>query len=259
MAQKHKRDYVVLSGRIEDREPIGIGGEAPPAGSYLVLDQPLRGGRSSIKEVFLLGRRFADGEHKKLYGRLGEDQYGGVETAKRTYFVLSGISDLDAGEPYFDGVEFHSATNGEVLPVLMLVRQDLFDAPNQIAVLDRSQGRAFIGFMGGFILPTANPFHGFQTSVPIEAPTEADRAAVQITEQALPISAATGEPMAEAGRVDPPPHTADAFTYSWYFDAATGTVYGFVSGGIAGFVMHLDTVIRTGLRAGVQPAEPVHP
>ena len=113
--------------------------------------------------------------------------------------------------------------------------------------------------MGGFILPTANPFHGFQTSVPIESPTDADRAAVQITEQALPISTATGEPMVEAGRVDPPPNTADAFAYSWYFDASTGTVYGFVSGGIAGFVMHLDTVIRTGLPAGAQPGESVHP
>lgn len=258
MSNKHKTDYVALSGRIENREPIGIGGEAPPAGSYLILDRPLRMGRYSVKEVYLLGRLFAQGEHKKLHGRLGTDQYGGVETPERSYFVLSGISDLDAGEPYFDGVEFHSATNGEVLPVLMLVRQDLFDAPNQVAVLDRGQARAFIGFMGGFMLPSANPFHGFQTSVPIESPTEADRAAVQITEQALPISAATGEPMVEAGRVDPPPNTADAFAYSWYFDLATGTIYGFVSGGIAGFVMRLDTVIRTGLRQGEQPAAPVH-
>lgn len=258
-ASKQKRDYVVLSGRIENREPIGIGGEAPPAGSYLILERPFRVGRFSVKEVYLLGRRFGGGETKKLHGRLGTERYGGVETPERSYFVLSGISDLDAGEPYFDGTEFHSAVNGEVLPVLTLVRQDLFDAPNQIAVVDRAQGRAFIGFMGGFMLPTANPFHGFQTSVPIESPTDADRAAVQITEQEVPISATTGEPMVEAGRVDPPPNTADAFAYSWYFDVATGTVYGFVSGGFAGFVMHLDTVIRTGLQPGVQPEEPVYP
>jgi hypothetical protein len=259
VSQKQERNHVALSGQIDEREPIGIGGEAPPAGSYLILDRPIRVGRSAIKEVYLSGRRFAEDDHKKLYGRLDVGHYGGVETPQRSYYLLSGISDLDACEPYFDGAQFHGATNGEVLPVFVLVRQDLFDAPNQIAVLDRAQGRAFIGFMGGFIPSSANPFHGFQTSVPIEAPTEADEAAFSLTEQALPISAATGEPLEEVGRVTPPATAADAFTYSWYFDPATGTIFGFVSGGLAGYVMRLDTVIHTGLHEREQPAEPVHP
>jgi hypothetical protein len=262
MAKTQKQgEYVTLSGVIDNRKPIGVGGEVPPAGSYLILDRHVHAGHFSVWEVYLLGRRFAEGEHKKLFGRLDAVPYGGVETPQRSYVRLSGISDLDAGEPYFDGAVFHSAVDGAVLQMLgWSERPRRIGAPNTIAVLDGAPRRAFMGTMSGGLPPTISPFHGFDSSSPIETPTEADRAAVRITEQALPISTATGKPLTEVGGQSPPPGTADMFAYSWYLDRATETIYGFVSGGFAGFIMRLNTVIHMGGGAPAERSvEPAHP
>jgi hypothetical protein len=237
-------DHLSLSGKIDNRSPIGPGGEAPPAGSYLVLSEPLRVGASTAAEVFLEGRDFEQGRAVTVHGRLEERTWGGVETGNHPYVALSGVSDVGAGEPLFDGVQLTSAKSGAPLRVLVVRRNDLFDAPNAIVVLDPAQGRAFWGSFGGHIRPDANPFHGFSAAAEIAAPTDADRAAVVFDKDGNAIDAGTGERLLKVGEELPPPGTADMFAYGWYYEDTKETVYGFVSGGIAGFVNRMQSVIR---------------
>src|SRR6185436_4216524 len=171
-------EHLSVSGKIDNRKLFGPGGEAPPSGSYLVLAEALIVGSSRVNDIFLEGRAFDEGKSVKLFGRLEARSYGGVETGPHPYIALSGISDLGAGEPAFDGVDFHSAVNEARLRAFIVRRRDLFDAPNQIAVLDAAAARAFLGSLGGHILPQTNPFHGFSAATDIAEPTEADRAAV---------------------------------------------------------------------------------
>ncbi len=244
-AQHHvPGEHLALTGKIDNRELVAIGGEAPPSGSYLVLDAPLAEGATMIRDVFLDGRTFKQGTAVKLYGRLDARTYGGVETAVHSYAALSGISDLGAGEPSFDGSSFHSAVNNAHLRVLITHRRDLFDAPNAIMVLDPASKRAFVGSQGGRMRPEANPFHGFSGSAEIGEPTDADREVVVFNKEGTPIVAATGAELLKVGEEQAPPGTADMFSHAWYFDDATETVYTFVSGGIAGFVNRMESVIQ---------------
>jgi hypothetical protein len=237
-------EHLALVGKIDNREPVVIGGEAPPMGSYLVLDAPLAEGATTFRDVFLDGRAFEQGKAVKLYGRLDARTYGGVETPAHSYAVLSGISDLGAGEPSFDGAQFHSATNNAHLRVLITHRRDLFDAPNAIVVLDPAAKRAFLGSQGGRLRPESNPFHGFSGSAEIAEPSDADREAVVFNKEGTPIVVATGAELLKVGEEQPPPGTADMFSRAWYFDDATETVYTFVSGGIAGFMNRMESVIH---------------
>jgi hypothetical protein len=237
-------EHLVLSGQIDNRRLAGPGGEAPPSGSYLVLAAPIAVGAVKVKEVFLEERSFEQDKDVTLYGRLEARKYGGVETGSRRYVALSGISDLGAGEPFYDGAQFRSAANDAHLRVLVVRQRDLFDAPNVIVVLDPVEGRAFLGTFGGFIPPEANPFHGFSAAAEIARPTDADRAAVVFNKDGTPIDAATGAELLKVAEQQPPPRTADMFSYAWYFDESKDTVYTFVSGGIAGFVNHMQSVIR---------------
>jgi hypothetical protein len=236
-------EHLSVSGKIDNRTLAGPGGEAPPSGSYLLLAHALTVGASRVSEIFLEGREFDQGKSVKLYGRLEARSYGGVETGSHPYIALSGISDLGSGEPAFDGVQFHSAANHAQLMVLIVRRRDLFDAPNEIVVLDPALARAFLGSFGGHILPEANPFHGFSAATDIAKPTEADRAEVVFNKDGNAIDAATGAELLKVGD-EPAPPGADRFSHTFYFNAATETVYAFVSGGIAGFVNRMESVIR---------------
>lgn len=236
-------EHLSVSGKIDDRRLVGPGGEAPPSGSYLVLVEPLIVGSSKVHDIFLEGRKFAQGKNVELYGRLEARSYGGVETGSHPYIALSGISDLGAGEPTFDGVQFHSAANQARLRALVVRRRDLFDAPNEIAVLDPAPRRAFLGSLGGHILPQTNPFHGFSAAADIAEPTEADRAAVVFNKEGNPIDVATGAELLKVGD-EPPPPGADMFSHAFYFNEVTETLYSFVSGGFAGFSNRMESVIR---------------
>lgn len=236
-------EHLSVSGRIDNRSLLGPGGEAPPSGSYLVLVEALIVGSSRVNDIFLEGRKFDQGKNVKLYGRLEARSYGGVETGSHPYIALSGISDLGAGEPTFDGVEFHSAVNQAHLRAFIVRRRDLFDAPNEIVVLDPAPARAFLGSLGGLILPQANPFHGFSAATDIAEPTEADRAAVVFNKDGNAIDAATGAELLKVGD-EPPPPGADMFSHAFYFNEATETLYSFVSGGIAGFRNRMESVVR---------------
>lgn len=239
-------EHVTLSGKIDNRRLMGPGGEAPPSGSYLVLTKPIRVGSVAVRELYLEGKELEQDKAFMLYGRLEARSWGGVETGAHNYTALSGISDVGAGEPLFDGVQFLSARTGTHLRSFIVRRNDIFDAPNAIVVLDTALAKGFLGSMGGRMVPSFNPFHGFNASTPITEPTDAERAAIVFNKEGTPIVVATGHELLKVGEETPPAGTADMFTYTWYFDNEATTLYTFVTGGIAGFVNRMSAVVQFG-------------
>lgn len=236
-------DHLTLTGRLEERRALGPGSEAPPAGTWLLLATPMRVGRADVSEVFVQRRGLPEGEVARLHGRLDARHYGGLETPQQPYFALSGVSDVGAGEPRFDGLQFLAADTGAHLRVLVLEPREMFDAPSVILVVDPVGRHAYLGTSGGRVLGD-NPFHGFTASAPIEDPTDADRAAVRFDDQGKAISAASGAPLREVARETPPPEVRDGLSTSIYFDVSTYAVYTFVSGGVAGIYRRLTAVIH---------------
>ena len=196
------------------------------------------------QELALEHAPFPQGHHLQAYGRIELRAIGGVETPLHRYAALSGVSDVGAGEPRFDGLQFHSASNGAHLRVLVIRRRDIYDAPNAIVVLDVPAGRAFLGSMGGMQMPDRNPFHGFGASTSILTPTDAERATVRFNAKDEALDAATGQPLLFLDREVPPPNVVDGLTTAWYFDPAREIVYSFLSGGIAGFHNRMATLMR---------------
>lgn len=236
--------HVEVAGVVDNREPVAIGGEAMPSGSYLRLAHHIHVSGVVFEELVLEHSPFAQGHQLRAYGRIELRKVGGVESPLRRYAALSGVSDLGAGEPRFDGLQFHSASNGAHLRVLMIRRRDIYDAPNTIVVLDVPAGRAFLGSMGGMLMPGRNPFHGFGASASIQTPTEAERVSVGFNAEGEALDAATGQPLVFLDREVPPPNVVDGLTTAWYFDPAQETVYSFISGGIAGFHNRMASLMR---------------
>jgi hypothetical protein len=236
--------HVEVAGIVDNRQPVAIGGEAMPSGSYLRLANHIHLSGVVYEELVLEHTPFPQGHQLQAYGRIELRKIGGVETPLRRYAALSGISDVGAGEPRFDGLQFHSASNGAHLRVLVIRRQDMYDAPNTIVVLDVPAGRAFLGSMGGMQMPDRNPFHGFSVSTGIRTPTEAERATVRFNAKGEALDAATGQPLVFLDREVPPPNVIDGLTTVWYFDPAREIVYSFLSGGVAGFHNRMATLMR---------------
>lgn len=236
--------HVEVAGVVDNREPVAIGGEAMPSGSNLRLTHHIHLSGLIFEELVLEHSPFPQGHPLRAYGRIELRKVGGVETPLRRYAALSGVSDIGAGEPRFDGLQFHSAGNGAHLRVLTIRRQDMYDAPNTIVVLDVPAGRAFLGSMGGRQMPDRNPFHGFGASANIQTPTEAERASVRFNEKGEALDAATGQLLVFLDREVPPPNVVDGLTTAWYFDPAQELVYSFISGGIAGFHNRMASLIR---------------
>ncbi|MCB9652696.1 MAG: hypothetical protein H6729_01000 [Deltaproteobacteria bacterium] len=76
-----------LSGTIDNRRLFGIGGEAPPSGSYLVLSQPTKFNGRTVMEVKLPSEH-AQGASVTVQGKIAERSWGGVETRGGTVFEL---------------------------------------------------------------------------------------------------------------------------------------------------------------------------
>ena len=239
--------HVELTGVIDNRKPATRAsdgdGEAMPAGSYLRLDQALHISGAVYRELHLEHSPLRHGDDLRAYGRLELRSIGGALTPVRRLGALSGVSDVGAGEPRFDGVQFHSTVNGAHLRVLLLRRQELFDAPNTIVVLDLPQRRAFLGSIGGFQVPVRNPFHGFDASAQIQPANDRHREVVRFDDERNALDAATGQPLLFLDREAPPPDIVDGLTTAWYFDPARTVVYSFISGGVAGFMNRMATVI----------------
>ncbi len=238
--------HVELTGVIDNHEPTTRGdrdGEAMPTGSWLRLDQAVHIAGAVFRELHLEHSPLRDGDDLRIHGRLELRSVGGVRTPVRRLGALSGVSDVGAGEPRFDGVQFHSTVNGAHLRVLVLRRQELFDAPYTIVVLDLPQRRAFLGSIGGFQMPVRNPFHGFDASAQIQPANDQHREAVRFDDERNALDAATGQPLLFLDREAPPPDIVDGLTTAWYFDPARTIVYSFISGGVAGFMNRMATVI----------------
>lgn len=240
-SQRLPRDHVTLEGKIEERRPAGA--EAPPAGSWLVLRAPIAVGRAEVREVHVQKAGGVHGAKVRLHGRLEARHSGGMETPQVPYFALSEVSNLGAGEPLFDGMQFLGAETGAHLRVVILERREMFDAPNVILVLDPTARRAFLGSAGGRTLAGENTFHGFSGSAMITEPDAADRSAVSFDEQGAATSMATGAPLLEVARE----HLQDGegrepITTALYFDVGTYRVYAFSSAPSTG--RHLTSVIH---------------
>jgi len=236
--------YTQVSGSVENRQLVGIGGEAPPSGSWLVLDKPLTVGGEQIAELYLGQDAYADGASVKLNGRIDLGSWGGVETPPSRYYSLSGVSDLGRNEPIYDGQGFTSSVSGKPLDTLSWTRPLVTDIPATVWILDQGQDKAFIASMGGFIPPWMNPFHGIREARAIELPTAADRAKIGVSADGAPYVKATGDKLELISKEEPPPGTADGMSQAWYLDAKTQELYRFASGGIAGFVLHMEQVVR---------------
>ncbi len=169
--------------------------------------------------------------------------YGGVETRGGSYVELTGISNVGAGEPLFDGRTYTSSASGKELDVLAWTRPFIADVPATIWVLDPGQDKAFVGSSGGFIPPNMNPFHGFRGQVSMVPPTAADERAVK-WQGDKPVDSATGKELSLVHRDEMPGGVADGMGSSWYINADTQTLYRFLEGGIAGFQHHMDQVVR---------------
>ncbi len=235
--------YARVTGRIEDRNLVAIGGEAPPSGHWLVLDQPIKVASREFNELFVGRAQVEDGAHVDLNGRLDLGSYGGVETRKGSYVELTGISNVGAGEPLFDGRTYTSSASGKELDVLAWTRPFIADVPATIWVLDPGQDKAFVGSSGGFIPPNMNPFHGFRGQVSMVPPTAADERAVK-WQGDKPVDSATGKELNLVHQDEMPGGVADGMGSSWYINADTQTLYRFLEGGIAGFQHHMDQVVR---------------
>ena len=235
--------YVLLEGTIENRHTMAIGGEAPPSGSWLVLSSPLNIGKLRIQEVYLLHKLLPAGTKALLHGRLGLREYGGVETPRSTYAMLSGISDVAADEPLFDGQQFWNQDSDEPLRMLVIGQAHLIDAPSRLLVLDEAQLIAHAGTWGGLLPEDEGPFQGFYAKAPIEHPSDAALAAIRFDAERKPVDVATGEPLRELAQSGPETPHPDAMYTSYYWNEHTETVYVMLNGGIAGFHNHVQWVI----------------
>ncbi len=235
--------YTQISGKIEDRQLVGIGGEAPPSGHWLVLDTPITVASRKVSELFVGRANVKDGAQVKLNGRLDSGSYGGVETPRSNFVQLSGVSNVGAGEPTYDGQNFTSSVSGKALDVVAWNQPQMYDAPAIIWVLDPGQDKAFEGRSGGMLPPDMNSFHGFRSAHAMVPPTQAEAASIQWRGD-TPFDKDTLKKLDLIHRDEMPDGIADGMSTSWYRNEDTNTLYRFNEGGIAGFVHSMDQIVR---------------
>ncbi|MFO0726366.1 MAG: hypothetical protein U1E65_21450 [Myxococcota bacterium] len=234
--------YSEFTGTIHNKHLVGPGGEAPPSGSYLTLDKPIKVDGKTVTEVFAGYEEFHEGSKVRLNARLDVGTYGGVETAEKSYLLLTGISDLKAGEPAFDGQVFKNA-QGSVLDRGSYMKPLIMDAPAVLFVFDPENGKAFRGAMGGFLAPKMNPFHGFNSSGKIETASAADKKALKFDSDGTPKNKA-GEALVQITEHNDGPVIADGMSSNWWLDVSASKLYQVQNGGFAGFHNVVSNVIK---------------
>jgi hypothetical protein len=224
---------LVFRGTIVVKEPrFGFGGEAPPSGAYLRLDQPVKVGGFVTRELFLGGRQFPKGAQVSLHGSVLVRSWGGTETAGAEYLLLAYATDTAKREPRYVNGQWRSDL-GVMLPrTLVYNNPAIEDEPSLLIVVDRDN--ALIGTAGGLLPPHLAGFHGFHRTVLVERPNVADQAAVRWDGDA-PESVLTGETLTKVGAWASP-------KMSWYLAPATGIAYGFAMDSAS---PRLHRVIRT--------------
>jgi hypothetical protein len=245
-----------MTGVVQNREGIPEG--PVPAGHWLQLDKPIMlknnqpgggGAAQKITSVFIsdITRQYGtDGQGNmtsELHGRIDLVTRRGLNGNSATFAQLTGISDLRAGEPRFNGKTF--TDRGETLTQLQWF-SGVPDVPAQLFVLDGDT--AFAGAIGGF---TTMPFHFTGKSFPIQEPDALDRQSVKIDAQGNAVTQ-DGRQLREIGHQAEGP--GDEPGQRWFVDSDSKTIYGFQTGGFVGVPM-MNKVIRFGDQAPPEALE----
>ena len=89
------KDVVTVTGTVVQRAPApALGGESPPSGRFLFLDEPIIVDGKLVKEI-LLDYGFSQtgaGKHVELRGRVEVRTFEGVESGDGEYVALSAVS-----------------------------------------------------------------------------------------------------------------------------------------------------------------------
>ncbi len=220
--------YQAFTGTVQELQLMGIGGEVPPSGNYLMLDEELSVGGVRTNKLFLGydTQKLRSGQKVTVHGRLDLSPWGGVETPGGHYVALTGLSNLTAGEPKFNGKDFVNAA-GAKLPMLAYNAPMIMDAPANIFVLDANAKKAFVGHYGGFIPIEANIFHGFTAARAIQTATTTDQRQVKVSGGKV-YAAGSGKELAAVGAQG---------TRKWYVDPVARALYGLTAGKV-------DQVVR---------------
>lgn len=172
--------YARVSG-VVGHNRVGIPGVLPQHDAYVELHTPIAvqktdGSRTAPLDTAYLRnvRALDDGAQVVLCGRIEIETTRSVETGRaHDHLFLTGLTYVSAGEPCFNGEHFLNR-RGEQLPVARVPYDpNLPDLPNQFVVADVAGQTLFVGNLGGFIPPQANPFHGL-TASPMLAPAAGD-------------------------------------------------------------------------------------
>jgi hypothetical protein len=94
------------------------------------------------------------------------------------------------------------------------------------------------------MMPGLNPFHGIHGSTALQRPSDADKNAVTFGADGVPKNRA-GEALELLAELHDPATQSDQMSRTFYLDRGAGKLYGFESGGIAGFVNRMASVVAT--------------
>ncbi|MEQ9496493.1 MAG: hypothetical protein RIT81_06535 [Deltaproteobacteria bacterium] len=235
--------YHEFAGRIEERNPLAIGGEAPPSGNYLILDRPIKVGGEDHRAVFVGRANVKPGDVVKLTGRLDKIEHGHVTNVGAYVIGLSGVTNQSAGEPKFDGEKFTDA-QGKDMKAFSWDDPRIADEPAQLFVVDQGADKVWFGSNGGFLPQGVNPFGGFRGYRKIDNATNEERAKIGTDAQGHPFDKTTNQKFDLLHTVGQGPRVMDGMSTSWYRNPSNGTLYRFQNGGIAGFSNHLDQIVR---------------
>ena len=219
-------------------------GGAGAFGSWLKLDTPVKIGDLEVKELYLEYRNVPEGQAVQLNGRL-DVREGPAEIFPPIRFgVLSGMTNLTAGQPRYDGKDFFGAT-GKKLPQLHWNEPLVMDKPATLFVPDQGADKMFVGAIGGMIAPWMNHFHGFRGAVNITGPSRTDIKTVRWDHSAGgPVLSASGKALKMIGKETSPIVHSQAH---WFLDPASKTAYRFAPiGGFGALQPKLDQVVRLG-------------
>ncbi len=216
-----------LSGTIvtHDANHPGPDGGAQRHGAWLQLDKPVMVGDLKVSKLYVGGRDLQAGESVKLNGRLDVLEGPQEIFPAPRYVVLSGMSNVGAGEPAFDGKHFTNAA-GKKLPVMSYYPPHITDVPTTIFVVDQGGDKVHEGRSGGFIPQWMNGFHGFRGSAKISEPSFEDSKVRWTLGNQVP-TMPDGTKLVKAGEVDNGGFGATAGKRTWWYNPQTRDLYRF--------------------------------
>ena len=197
---------------------------------FLALDKAIRIDNAVIDRVELFaGPELAAGP-ARLSGQVNLRE---LEVHPVQYQVtLSGISNLAAGEPRYDGNDFFNAA-GDKLAKLSYDVPNMYDGPSRVFALDGNL--AHIGSGGGMRRnQDVSWFHGFSATAPITDPSRGDYQAIRTAADGTATNAAgaeltrIGKVTTQGGGPNPVP-----LTTIWFYDAQAQAAYGVQYGNLA--------------------------